>query len=950
MKTRKYLFVKMIFLFSMLLLHYCFPVELFASINGKITGVITDRTTGDVLPGANCIILGTALGSASDLNGEYRILNIPPGSYTLKIMYIGYVTLELPVQVKADATVNRNISLKSTVLDINQDVVVTAQREGQVAAINQQLTADAIKNVVAAERIQEVPDANAAESVSRLPGISLIRNAGEGAKVVVRGLSPKYSKITINGISIPSTDSGNRSSDLSMISPENLSGIEVFKALTPDMEGDAIGGVVNLQLAKAKEKPEHFIRFYGAYNSQEKDWRQYKTAAKWSQRILHNSIGVQASVNSEYRNRSSDYLSASYVLSQPKEDGTTPLRLDGAKIGDREEYRQRFGGNLILDYDIGNWSFMFSNFYNRTNRDVRNRETGFEGTNMNIRSFISNPEAKIDLITNVLDGKGMLKGMEVDWTLSHSFTESNWLHDNRLDFLQDDAVLPIVDFDTVHPADYLKNTIPDSTGSMSGAEYGDNIVKERSYVAGINLKFPYQISHNIAGELKFGARYRSNDRFRDTNGGDWWVYLDLKTFPITDFFDDDYDPGEFLGGQSNIGIVLDPTLTNSFFEKYRSNYTLNKFKSGTNYETLDQISATYLMTKLNIGQAITFIPGVRYEQFNGDYRGYLKLSTGHGTGLMEPRERQINQKNWLPMFHLKVKPAQWFDVRLAVTKSISRPDFISMVPYLHSSLNQLTSGVSQGNPDLKPARSWNYDAYVSFYHQILGLFTFGYFYKEIEDVAIWTTRYIESQEKAASLGLPPTFYKDLTYVGRQVGRPENCPESTVKGFEIDMQTNFGYLPGYLKGFVINVNYSRIWSQTHFPFFKVETILDYTKFPPIQKQYITGTRPGRVPGQADHLANLSLGYDVGGFSARVSMTYQGKSLAGAYTQKEKDTWNKAFTRWDFSLRQRLNENLSLFMNGVNLTDQSEEAYLGMDPRPSSLQFYGTMYDLGIQYAF
>ncbi len=949
---------------SRLLFLLCFVLcllifnNLKAAPSGKIVGTVTDEATGKVLPGANCVIKGTSMGSSSDMNGDFRIFNVPPGKYSLVFTYIGYRQFEKEIVVSVGKTTRLDITLKPSVLEYDEAIVITAQREGQVEAINRQLTADAIKNVVAAERIQEVPDANAAESISRLPGISLIRSAGEGAKVVVRGLSPKYSKIMINGVAVPSTDEDDRSSDLSMVSPENLSGIEVLKALTPDMEADAIGGVVNLQLAKAKEKPERIVRIYGAYNAQEKDFRQYKAFFKWSQRLFNNKIGLQASVNSEYRNRSSDYLSADYVLSAPKEDGTVPLRMTGATVGDREEYRKRYGGTLILDYDYKYWSFMLSNFYSKTSRDSRIRTTGYTGNNMNATSSINNPIREIELISNAFKGEGLIKGMQMDWSLAHSYTENNQLHSTPLKFLQDNARLPDVDFETVNPANFVKDIIPDSTASVQGASYSDNAVQERSYVAGVNFKIPYQLSPGISGELKFGGRYRHNERFKDQNAGDWWVYLDLETYPISDFYDSDYDPGEFLNGKSNLGIILDPTLTYPFYKEHKSNYTMNE-TDDDDYEALDQISAAYLMTKLKFGQLITFIPGVRYEQLDGDYKGYLNLSLGHGAGIYEPQNRAFVQKNWLPMFHLKVKPNDWFDFRFAVTRSLTRPDFKKLLPRLKSSLNQLTAGVSQGNPDLKPAKSWNYDAYVSIYHHVLGLFTVGYFYKDIDDIVINTKRFIDSQETAKSVGLDSVFYRynaggnvrELTYVGRRVNRPENGPKSTAKGFEIDLQTNFAYLPGFLKGIVINANYSRIWSETNFPYFKIETIIDRTKFPPkVQTNYITGTRKGRIPGQAEYIANLMVGYDIGGLSARISMTYQGESLSGTYTQEERDSWDRAFTRWSLSVRQTINEHFSLFLNGVNLTNKSEGAYLGNDPRPTDLDYYGAMYDFGVQYRF
>ncbi len=325
--------------------------------SGKITGTVKDELSGNPLPGANCILTRTSIGSATNLDGDFLISNLKPGSYTLKVMYIGYTQKELTVEVKAGATTDLDLFLKSEAVDIDGEVLVTAQREGQVAAINQQLTADAIKNVVSAERIKEVPDANAAESVGRLPGIALGRSGGEGNKVIIRGLSAKYNKITINGVSIPAAGSSDdRSTDISMISNENLSGIEVFKALTADMDGDAIGGVVNLQLAKAKEKPMRSVRLFGIYNAQEEDANQYKVVANWSERILDNSLGIQASINSELRNRTSEFLNADYELGSENEDGTNNLLLTDVTVGEREEYRNRFGANLILDYDIGTWS------------------------------------------------------------------------------------------------------------------------------------------------------------------------------------------------------------------------------------------------------------------------------------------------------------------------------------------------------------------------------------------------------------------------------------------------------------------------------------------------------------------------------------------------------------------------------------------------------------------
>ena len=173
------------------------------------------------------------------------------GEQQLQISYVGYQSMQAAVTITAGQTITFDAQLTFGVVE-GEEIIVTAQAAGQAAAINQQLSSNTITNVVSAERIQELPDQNAAESVGRLPGISIERDAGEGQKVIIRGLSPKFNAITVNGERVPSTDGDDRSVDLSMISPDVLAGIEVFKALTPDKDADAIGGAVNLITRKAQ--------------------------------------------------------------------------------------------------------------------------------------------------------------------------------------------------------------------------------------------------------------------------------------------------------------------------------------------------------------------------------------------------------------------------------------------------------------------------------------------------------------------------------------------------------------------------------------------------------------------------------------------------------------------------------------------------------------------------
>ncbi len=175
----------------------------YAQRSATISGIIKDSQTGEALPGANVTLVKTSLGASTDIEGKYAIREVPPGSYTIRATYVGYTEKQVTIQVTEGQILKQDFQLVSVGVE-GEEVVVTAQAAGQKEAINQQLASMPVMNVVSAARIQELPDVNAAESVGRLPGVSLIRTGGEGSKVVVRGLSPQYNQITIDGVELSS--------------------------------------------------------------------------------------------------------------------------------------------------------------------------------------------------------------------------------------------------------------------------------------------------------------------------------------------------------------------------------------------------------------------------------------------------------------------------------------------------------------------------------------------------------------------------------------------------------------------------------------------------------------------------------------------------------------------------------------------------------------------------
>jgi hypothetical protein len=212
--------------------------------SGTVSGIVTDAQLGEPLPGANVLIVGSNVGTVTNLSGEFS-LRASEGEIELEVSYIGFTTIKQKVNVPANSVAIVEIKMKNDVKEL-EGIVVTGALQGQQRALNQQKSADNIKNIVSADQIGRFPDPNVAEALQRVPAINIERDQGEGRYVLVRGLAPQFTNISINGEQIPSPEAGVRYVALDAIPADQLSSIEVSKSLTPDMDGDAIGGSVNL--------------------------------------------------------------------------------------------------------------------------------------------------------------------------------------------------------------------------------------------------------------------------------------------------------------------------------------------------------------------------------------------------------------------------------------------------------------------------------------------------------------------------------------------------------------------------------------------------------------------------------------------------------------------------------------------------------------------------------
>jgi TonB-dependent receptor len=960
-------------LFSILFI-FCLISSSFAQ-SGKIVGAVKDIATGDALVGANLYLEGTAIGAATDLDGTFAMLRIPPGDYTVKVSYIGYQGTEMQVTIAPGETKVLDVELKFDVI-AGEEVVITAQAEGQVLAINQQIRSNTIMNVVSAERIQEFPDANAAESVGRLPGISIKRDGGEANKIVIRGLAPTYNTITIGGEKVPATDLDDRSVELNMISPEILAGIEVTKALTPDKDADAIGGIVNFKLATAQEGGFRYnFRFQGGYNALRNEPGQYKGSLTLTNRYWNDKFGLMITGNIQRAQRGSDQFSAGYSVAREKREGEqyAPISVNSVTLEYTDQVQIRSGFSALMDYRLGNGKIMLSNFMSRVDRDAFITRNQFnEGSNWHERRF-RNTQRQTDVLTNSLSGEHSLNLGDLDWRVSRTASLTRHPYDNYIRF-QEKSAFDQTQFPAYFGPDVLINAAYnniDKTHLYNGSFYTEKSFT-RDYTTQFNLQIAFTRTNKMAGFMKLGGKYIKKSRERDrgqgsarfdmgekestayerhhTRYGDpdfQFVKTESGEHSIQNYINPNFDAGNFLDGTYEFGPGLDADELNHLLKTYLldSLYSFTSLSDGDDYEMVEAVSAGYIMAEINVGRFLMFLPGVRYEQTNADMTGRKTTEDDdYVNDLYQPVVRDTNATakygHWFPMFHTRIRPMSWFDIRLAYTKSQSRPPLNWMMPY------KIVSGSSQtvrfGRPDLQPQISTNYDIFLSLYSNSIGLLTLGGFYKEVDDLIFERKGHkILDAEKE---GFSPTLQ------GLTLDQPENNQYQTkLRGWEFEWQTNFHWLPSPFDGIVMNVNYSHIWSETQFPRSLV-TQERIPVFPFVLTAVVDTFRIGDMPDQSDDIANFAIGYDKGPFSARLSMLYQGKTLSSVGERPELDGFTADLFRMDLSVKYKLTRDIGLYFNWNNITDEPDESFQQLTNFATDREFYGSTIDIGIGYVF
>ena len=930
-----------------------------AQTKGRITGRVTDANTEEYLPGANVMIEGTSFGSATDRAGKYRIENVPPGTYTLTVSYIGYDEFSSEITVTAGATVEQDVELNVSYVEA-EEIVVQGLRQGQVKALSQQRSSNRIVNVVSSETMEQFPDPNAADALQRIPGISVTRDHGEGRYILVRGTEPRLNSTMINGERIPSPEDDNRNVSLDVIPSNLFNSIEVSKALTPDMDADAIGGSVNLITKNAFDFDGPVLNFNvsGGYRNLRGDGGG-RAAFTYGNQFMDNKLGFIVSGSYENNNMGTDNIEMSWddsykrvtdvidveasselddgeyeiddegdttwVYETEKTDGTA---LDEVELRHYDINRQRMGITGNLDYKLNeNSSFYLRTIYNLYNDtesrnllgfrygdsvDEEEPESGYQSATevhlAPIERELKYRKSKSTIYSLSLGGIHNFSGFEMDYNLSTSYAEEDRDPSRTYVFKSEEYDLKYNISDPNYPQVQVTNGM--DYNDLSGFEFDEAEQKDgektfdRNTTVGLNAKIPFNIG-SASAYFKFGGKFRNKEKESDKTKEKEWKWDGDEDLVLSDF-STDIEGDDFMDGNYDHNLGIDHDEIDDHWNNNKSDYEIEDVLESKYFETWDaseKVTAFYGMFDVRFGD-ISVLAGSRTEMTKTKYNGYTGNLDEEDD--IEKAAGENDYTNWLPMIHLRYNFNNQLVLRTAFTSSLARPNYYDLVPYRMLDGDEL----ALGNPLLEPTSSKNIDLMAEYYVGSIGIISGGFFHKILTDYI-----YYEKKEDISD------------DISEQV-QPVNGEDATLTGFEINWQQQLTFLPGALDGLGIYLNYTYTTSEA---------------------KYIDRD-PTSLPGQADHIGNFSLSYEKFGFTARLSVNYHGKYVFEIEDDKDEDVYYNNHTQVDLSTNYRLTKKIILYGDFLNLTNEPLLYYSGVKDRPIQRELYSFRARLGVKYDF
>lgn len=889
-----------------------------------IVGRVVD-TSGAVLPGARVELQPSGRVVVSDGQGAFTITNVPGGDYTINVSYVGFT------QFHKDVTVSQSpVTRVEAVLGVptqNEQMIVRAERaHGEAEAINIQRTADNIVQVLPFDVITSLPNTNVADALGRLPSVTLERDEGEGKYVQIRGLEPRLSNVTVNGINIPSPESGVRQIKLDVIPADLVESVEINKTLSANQDGDAIGGSVDLITKTAGESPTLYLNGMGGYTPIAGGRSLSEVDGTIGKRFGANKrLGILVGGSYDWNGRGIDDI-------EPSLDVFNNVPVSPA-IDLREYiyYRSRYGFTGSLDYKLDDASglyirWIYSHFNNFGDRWVYGPETGLVSPTLGDGNgdvgFNAQIRRPVEVIGSLaLGGKHIFTKSWLAYDVSVSRASSE---DHNYSTARFDGPTGILfSLDRTNP--HLPQLIPQGGVNIFDptAYTLNNLEISKAYSPQLNLQFgaSWARNYSLAGHsstFEIGGKFRNAHKFNEAND---FVYDSNNNPQLSNFLGSFTNP-DYYDKHYTFGPTADFGKIRAFFNGNQGAFTLNQNDTilntlPNNYDLIERVSAGYLMNTVTFGR-FRLQTGVRFEGTQENVLGNFVQVDPNGIFLSSQTQRNTSSYlDVLPSAQLRFRLASDSAIRLVYGRGIARPNFGDLPPFKLK--DDSANKVSVGNPNLRPTRSNNFDLLFEQYLKPLGVFEAGVFYKDLSN---------------------PIYVVDTPsrdFPGFTQEQPVNGSSAHLTGFEIAYQQHLSFLPGLLGGLGISANYSYITSRA-------ASVPLRSDNPPLQRQ-------------APNTWNISPTYDRRRLSLRVGISHNDENIFqynfqdGVPLGKKGpfgDVYLYPHTQVDAQGSFRVYRGLQFIVWGLNLTNEVFGFYQGSPQFPIQREYYKPSYSFGFRY--
>ncbi|WP_291964179.1 TonB-dependent receptor [Maribacter sp.] len=830
-----------------------------AQDTGSIVGTLTDKElNNEPLPFANVLLKGTTKGTTSDFDGLYEISAIEPGTYTVTFSYLGYETVEIPnVEIIAGKVTTIDVPLSASQGVSLDEVTVTtvARKDSETALLLDQKKAIEIKESIGAVELAKIGVSDAATATTKISGVSSSEASGD---VFVRGLGDRYLSSTLNGLPVPSDDIDKKNINLSLFPTRVLQNVSISKTYGVEGSADQASGNVNITSRELAGSSELAIGVSGGVNSNVVKSGVYDNF-KISQNSKNTTFGFYD------QNLSTQQLITNQGWNTLRQENPIDYSMSiaaGKKIADKLAVFFTASHSRSFEHREGLFRQFRSNFIDDTITDATTYQKKIVNTALLDLTYLANAKHKIKSSTffvNKLDENVFEGGRNGEATIFEETSPSEGLFQFIRDQNTKQTRLLVTQLIGRHQIGE-KNTLQWAAGyNLLNANEPNRIRNEVNFdpdgtlvQLGRNGGFQQRKSSQEIDDKEFSAFLKDELKIIDE---------DTKNFKLNfgiSYRNKERDfSSEFVGVEEISTNAVNPTSIDNLGAIFRQSYfdvgllEINLLGSNANGERKD----IYLGTLDSKAAFFSFNVGLDKWNFDAGLRFQRdEIEVAYDIGNLSPRTGESNQdySNFYPSLNIKYTINELHALRLAVSRTITLPEFKEIAPFSYVSP---TGQISRGNPDLIASKDINMDLKWEYFPSAGQLVSVAAFYKDISDPinrvrergSAGIFSYFNSGEKAEIFGLEAETKIDLVTPAYD---DDNGSES-----------------GYNLNMVLNV--TRMWHQQDLKEIYNENGNLLRSF---QYKGITETD---LQGASDWIFNTSLNFDTAGdnpFAASLNANY------------------------------------------------------------------------------